>query len=179
MHVLMTGYLSLGLVACGSAPKKFDVAAPLPPQNLSDQNIGTIAALQPAAGGVGGQALAMKTKKDCHFSSFHRKNAIGYEFDDRRHLSFTASPSMDLDGSDFEMKVGLRFTKALGGPAKKRPDCTYGSGYYGWLPYAANNDFDIDIDLNNMFSDENIRAYIEKKLEAKKARADDNKPYGL
>ena len=108
----------------------------------------------------------IKTKQ-CSFSSFHRKNTIGYELDDRRHIGFRVSPDVNVfDLSDTNVKMGLRFTMALGGSANKRPKCTYGSGYYGLLPYAMNN----EIDFDGLTDIDKIKSYAQERMDAREQR---------
>ena len=159
--------ITLGVTGCVSTPKRMNVAAPKPPvTNLQTASAVDFAAIQPAAGSPHSMPMptvhtAMhareNTETSCAFSSFHRKNTVGYELDSARHISFTASPSFDIwDASDFDMKVGIRFTKALGGAANKRPKCTYGSGYYGLLPYLAND----DIAISKVLTKDFIQGYL-------------------
>jgi hypothetical protein len=152
------------LVGCISSSQKTRVAAPLPP--LSDTTM-SYANIQPAAGHPQGTIIQKSvSQKSCSFSSAHRKNTVGYALDDSRHISFTASPSFDaFNPSDFDIKVGLRFTKSLGGPAKKRPKCTY-SGYYGLLPYAMNN----KVDISGLANIETIRSYAQERMDVREQR---------
>jgi len=123
--------------------------------------------IEPAAGDIQNVALNTAPQKSCSFSSFHRKNAIGYEIDDRRQIGFSVSPSIDMfDPSDAEVKVGLNFTMAFGGSANKRPKCTYGSGYYGFLPYAMND----GVNLNGLINSENIKSFAKEKLKEREIR---------
>ncbi len=155
---------TIALVGCVSSSQKMRIAAPLPP--LSDPSI-SYANIQPAAGHPQGTTIQKNaSQKSCRFSSAHRKNTIGYALDDSRHISFTASPSFDVfDPSDFDMKVGLRFTKSLGGPTKKRPKCTY-SGYYGLLPYAMNN----EVDVSGLMDVNTIKSYAQERMDAREQR---------
>lgn len=157
---------SLALVGCmSSSSDKTRISAPLPP--LSDSVAMAYGDIQPAAGHPSHVTVnASPQNTSCRFSSFHRKHTLGYEFDEQSHLSFTASPSFDaFGGSDFDVKIGLRFTKALGGAAKKRPKCTY-SGYYGLLPYAMNN----DINVSGLMDKGYIKSYIEERLDERERR---------
>ncbi len=130
----------------------------------SDNSLDTI---QPAAGQMVALNDAGVQKKSCAFSSFHRKNAIGYEIDDRRQIGFNVSPSVDVfNPSDAEVKVGLRFSMALGGSAIKRPKCTYGSGYYGFVPYLMND----SVDLTNMLDTNNVKSFVQEKLDERERR---------
>lgn len=152
------------LVGCMSSSQKTRIVAPLPPNSDA---AGYYANIQPAAGHPTTVNLTSRTpQKSCKFSSAQRDSTIGYAFDDSRHISFTASPSFDaFNPSDFDMKVGLRFTKSLGGPTKKRPKCTY-SGYYGLLPYAMNN----DIDVSGLMDIDTIKSYAQDRLDAREKR---------
>lgn len=104
--------------------------------------------------------------KGCRFSSMQRKNTLGYEIDPSRHLTFTASPSFDIwDPTDFKAKFSVRFTKALGGDALKRP-CTFGSGYYGLLPYLRYNP-----EMFSVITDPTtIKSMLKEKAEEKRLR---------
>lgn len=157
---------TIGLVGCLSTSKSRYASAPMPPQQAYDYH--AYNNIQPAAGSIERlNNYEVETRKSCSFSSFHRKNTVGYELDGSRHISFSASPSFDLfDADDFEMKLGLRFTKALGGPANKRPKCTYGTGYYGLLPYAMNDDFN----LGGLTDEGNIRSFVQEKLDERERR---------
>ena len=157
----------LCLSACATDSHRMDVAAPLPPMTDVTIGLSDLGAIQPATGGVALTANAAPAKPSCGFSSFQRKHTIGYEFDESHHLSFKVSPSFDIwDPSDFETKVSLRFTKALSGPANKRPKCTYGSGFYGLLPYATNE----GIHLNGLFDSGNVKSFVEDKLQERENR---------
>ena len=152
------------LVGCISSSQKTRVAAPLPP--LSDPEI-SYADIQPAAGHP--SAVDIQTnvsQKSCRFSSAQRNSTVGYALDDSRHISFKASPSFDaFNPSDFDMKIGLRFTKSLGEPKKKRPKCTY-SGYYGLLPYAMNN----EINFGGLANIDTIKSYAQERIDAREKR---------
>lgn len=150
-----------GLSACGMTKPYtgYKMQSYAPTSNLN--------ALQPAAGDIHNIALNAAPQKSCSFSSFHRKNAIGYELDDRRQIGFSVSPKFDVfNPSDIDVKMGLRFTMALGGSANKRPKCTYGSGYYGFLPYAMND----KINLNGLADKDNIKSFVKEKLEIREQR---------
>jgi outer membrane murein-binding lipoprotein Lpp len=153
------------LSGCFSTNKKNRIAAPLPP--LSDLSV-AYDVIQPATGSANRTTHnTTPSQKSCHFSSHHRKNTIGYQFDESSHLSFKASPSFDVfDPSYMEVKVGLRFTKSFGGKTQKRPDCTYGSGYYGLLPYVVNN----DISLGGLTDKGTIKSYVEDRLDEREYR---------
>ena len=128
--------LILLTTACDT-PKKTRLTAPLPPPIDMIADISGV----PPVDGVPTLALAQNgaPAKSCSFSSFQRKNTIGYEWDESTHLNLTVSPSFDVwSMNDFDVKTSIRFTHALGGAANKRP-CTYGSGYYGLVPYLSNN----------------------------------------
>lgn len=158
------------LVGCISSSQKTRVAAPLPP--LSDPAI-SYTDIQPAAGHPQGAVIQKsQSQKSCGFSFAHRGSTVGYALDDSRHISFKASPSFDaFNPSDFDMKIGLRFTKSLGEPKKNRPKCTY-SGYYGLLPYAMNNEVNFgglaDIDTIKSYAQERIDAREKRQLEKEK-----------
>ena len=107
-------------------------------------------------------------EKGCSFSSMQRKHTLGYEIDPTRHISFKASPSFDVwSMNDFKMKASIRFTKSIGGDALKRP-CTFGSGYYGILPYLSNNTDTLSVITNPSM----IKSMIQEKMDEKKDRAD-------
>lgn len=130
---------------------------------MNGKNIGKIYLCIMAVMLVGCMSTTSKnsntTKKSCSFSSFQRKNTIGYEFDESSRISFSASPKIDVfDPSDFDMKVSVKFTHSFGGASNKRP-CTYGSGYYGLVPYISNN----AINLNRITSIDNIKSMIDEK----------------
>ena len=134
----------------------------------SSQNIES---LEPAAGDIQNINLdlsnSVKAKQSCSFSSFHRKNAIGYEIDGSRHIGFVVSPSVDVfDPSDAKVRVGLNFTMAFGGSANKRPKCTYGSGYYGLLPYAMND----GVSFSGLTDINSIKSLAREKLEEREIR---------
>lgn len=124
----------LSVTACAS--ERARLAVPLPPDMIMTAeatNGGDVSVPRAAV------ARNVPSVKSCSFSSFQRKNTVGYEFSESTHLALTVSPSFDIwDASDFDVKSTLRFTHALGGSANKRP-CTFGSGYYGLVPYIANN----------------------------------------
>lgn len=148
------------LSACASEPKRMNVAAPLPPMSDVTIGIAELGEIQPAYG-LNMALNATPEKKSCRFSSFQRKHTLGYEFDESHHLALRVSPSVDIwDPSDIETKVSLRFTKSLSGPANKRPDCTFAKGFYGLLPYAANQ----GVNLNGFFNGGNIKSMVEDKL---------------
>lgn len=112
-------------------------------------------------------ALNAAPKESCSFSSFHRKNTLGYEIDDRRHIGFRVSPSVDVfDPSNAKVKIGLNFTMAFGGPANKRPKCTYGSGYYGLVPYAMND----GVNLGGLTDVGSIKGFVQEKLDERERR---------
>jgi|GEM_PF-1370031 len=160
----------IGLSACaGNSSKKVRVAAPLPPLSDTTPSIAAFNAIETAAGGAS-RELSVNDKqpsKQCSFSSFHRQNTIGYELDDRRQIGFRVSPDIDVfDLSDTNVKVGLSFSMALGGSANKRPKCTYGSGYYGLLPYAVNN----NIDVSGLTDVDTIKSYAQERMNAREQR---------
>jgi len=158
----------LGIGGCAtSSPRIQKNAALLPPQhNINDYALSEhhLNAIEASSGGD--MALSGAPKK-CSFSSFHRKNALGYEFDDARQLSLKISPDIDVfDMSVSDVEIGLNFTMALGGKANKRPKCTYGSGYYGWLPYAVNN----DVELGGITDMKNIKSFTKEKIREREER---------
>lgn len=159
--------LILLTTACDTS-KKTRVTAPLPPP------IDMIADISGVPPMVDGPTLALAQNaapaKSCSFSSFQRKNTIGYEWDESTHLNFTVSPSFDVwSMNDFDVKTSIRFTHALGGAANKRP-CTFGSGYYGLVPYLANNEGT----LTAITSPSMIKSLINDKIEKnEKKKADE------
>lgn len=158
----------LGLGGCATNNRShIKNAAPLPPQHninqyaLSDHHLNDIETA------MGYNASLNNAAKKCSFSSFHRKNALGYEFDDRRQLSLKISPDIDVfDMNVSDVEVGLNFTMALGGSSNKRPKCTYGSGYYGWLPYAVNN----DVQLDGLTDIHRIKSFAQEKIDERNER---------
>jgi hypothetical protein len=136
VSLLICVFWGVGLTACGSPnpvqktskPKYDDMVKPVMTSVRFDENSVKTALNEKA-----------KQESSCSFSSIQRKHTLGYEIDPSRHVAFTASPSFDIwDPSDFKARFSLRFTKSLGGEALKRP-CTFGSGYYGLIPYISNN----------------------------------------
>ena len=104
--------------------------------------------------------------KGCSFSSMQRKHTLGYEIDPSRHITFKASPSLDFwTMDDFKMKASLRFTKSLGGEALKRP-CTFGTGYYGLLPYLTNN---ADT-LSSITKPSMIKSLVQDKMDERQSK---------
>lgn len=102
----------------------------------------------------------VREKKNCAFSSFHRKETVGYEFDANQRLSFRIDPDIDIfDLDDIEAEFSVRYTVFLGGKPTKRP-CTYGTGYYGLVPYVGNNP---DI-LEDMTDIDHIKSLVEDEL---------------
>ena len=165
-HITMGAFTLFMVSACGSNVKHMNVSAPLPP--LSDTQVG-VAELQQInpANGLAFATSVAPAQSSCRFSSFQRKHTLGYEFDESRHIFFKVSPSFDIwDPSEFDTKVSLRFTKAIGGPANKRPDCTYASGFYGLIPYASNE----GINIGGLFDNGNIKSFVEDKLDAREKR---------
>jgi len=161
IRTLLMMITAVALSACGMAKPHsgYEFQSYEASQNV--QNI------EPAAGDIQNIALNTAPKKSCSFSSFHRKNAIGYEIDDRRQIGFNVSPSVDIfDPSDAKVKVGLNFTMAFGGPANKRPKCTYGSGYYGCLPFAMND----GVNLNGLTDTNTIKGFVQEKLKERERR---------
>ena len=164
---IMTLLSVIGLAGCFSTTsQKMKIAAPLPPLSDSAPALADFNTIQPATG-LAMNAGQGESRQSCSFSSFQRKNTVGYQLDESRHISFKASPSFDIfDPSDVKVKFGLRFTKSLGGPANKRPDCIYGSGYYGLLPYVMNN----KINLNGFADKANVKSFVEDKLKEREKR---------
>jgi len=153
--------------ACGSTSKHAQFAAPLPPTNIEYDKMNGLTTIQPALGQNDIVLSASEKSKSCSFSSFHRKHAFGYEMDESTHMGLTFSPNIDVFNlSDADFKVGLNFTMALGGKANKRPDCTYGKGYYGFLPYAMNDGVNLS-GLTNMTS---IKGFVQEKLNERERR---------
>jgi hypothetical protein len=109
---------------------------------------------------------AEEEEKGCSFSSMQRKHTLGYEIDPSRHITFKASPSFDVwSMGDFKMKASIRFTKSIGGEALKRP-CTFGSGYYGIVPYLTNNTDTLSAITNPAA----IKSMIQEKMDERKGR---------
>ena len=161
----------LGLSACVSSPKKMHAYAPLPPQNMQPSFVdaAALSEIQPAVGITIIQSShnASGKKKSCSFSSFHRKNTIGYEIDSGRHIAFKASPKVDVwNPDDAEMEFSLRFTKSFGGSANKRPDCTYGSGFYGQIPFLMND----GVDMSRITDAKGIQSFVQERLDARGQR---------
>lgn len=151
----------IGLSACGMTKpySGYKMQAYNSTKNLND--------IKPAAGDIVALNNHDAPKKSCSFSSFHRKNAIGYELDDRRQIGLSVSPSFDMfDPSDAKVEVGLRFSMALGGEAKKRPKCTYGKGYYGFVPYLMND----SVELGGLMNQDNIKSFVQEKIEIREQR---------
>jgi hypothetical protein len=160
------GVLVIGLVglsACVSTSKTMHAYAPKPPKNIdaSAINPAGLASIQPAVGYSDDLRVSNQQRQSCNFSSFHRRHTVGYELDESRHIAFKASPKVDVwNPSDTEVEFSLRFTKAIGGTAKKRPDCTYGSGFYGQVPFLVNDGVEtssIDMDGIKSFVEERRR----------------------
>lgn len=152
------------LASCATSQRTMNVGAPMPPLSDISSSV-ALTEIEPAA--RHDIILNNAAKKSCRFSSFQRKNTIGYELDNARHISFNASPSFDLwNPSDMDFKVDLKFTKALGGAANKRPDCTYGSGYYGLLPYAMNE----GVNFDGLTDTKTIRGFVQDKLDERERR---------
>lgn len=161
VRTLLMMITAVGLSACGMAKSHGGYGF------QSYKALKNIQNIEPAVGDMHAINLGAAPKKSCSFSSFHRKNAIGYEIDDRRHIGFNVSPSVDLfDPSDAEVKVGLNFTMAFGGPANKRPKCTYGTGYYGYLPFAIND----GVNLSGLTDINTIKSFVQEKLEEREQR---------
>ena len=160
-YVALLGVLS----ACGTVNHNDVSSTPLPP--LTDYSL-SLAEINPATGADVVITLNQaESKKSCRFSSFQRKNTIGYELDDSRHIGFNISPSFDIfNPTDIEVKIGFKFTKAIGGAALKRPDCTFGSGYYGLLPYATNQGFN----FNGLTDVRTLKGFVQEKLDDREKR---------
>ena len=158
--------LACGLPACSSGSKKMDVAAPIPPVTDVEISQASLGNIQPASGVLLAMAEADSVQRNCRFSSFQRKHAIGYEFNDHTHLGLKASPDIDIwNPSDFDVDFKLTFTRAIGGAAKKRPKCTF-DGFYGFMPYAANQ----GIDIGAIGDKANVKSYVEERLEVREQR---------
>lgn len=139
-----------------------DIAAPLPPLNDTAVRVSNLSNIAPAM-----NTVSAVPEKSCEFSRHHRKHTVGYEIDPSRHIAFDVRPSMDIwNPSDMDTEVSLRFTKSLGGPANKRPNCTYGSGFYGLLPFASNE----GINLSGALEGENVKSYIQERLDERERR---------
>lgn len=110
--------------------------------------------------GLSHNNTALGAKKSCSFSSFHRKDTIAYEIDPQQRLAFRFSPDIDIfDLDDIDAKFSLRYTRSLGQAPSKRP-CTFGSGYYGLVPYIRNNPGFI----GNLTDMDNIKSMVEDKF---------------
>lgn len=160
---IIIGTILCGLSACGMTKpnNNYKMQSYIQKTNLS--------AIEPAAGGLDTIAIGNNdsTKESCSFSSFHRKNAIGYEWDESTHIGFDVSPKIDVfNPSNAEVEFGLNFTMALGGAANKRPKCTYGSGYYGFLPYAMND----KIEASGLMNKNNIKSFVREKIKIREER---------
>jgi hypothetical protein len=94
---------------------------------------------------------------------------IGYEVSGRTHVGFDVKPDIDVfDPSDADVRFGLNFTVALGMPSNDRPKCTH-NGYYGMIPALANTD--VSAKLNRVTDMDNIKSYVEDRIEAREHRA--------
>lgn len=166
---LCVGLALVGLSACVSTSKTKHAFAPLPPKNsqvAGIMNPSILSNIQPALGYQDNIQLSQNAKKSCSFSSFHRRNTIGYEFDESRHIAFKASPKVDVfNPDDAEVEFSLRFTKSFGGKANKRPDCTYGSGFYGQLPFLVNDG--VETSSLNMTG---VKSYVQERLDIREQR---------
>jgi hypothetical protein len=165
--MLWCGVLGIVSACTGNDHGRMDVAAPLPPQ-ISNHSYLQKHLIEPASGGMQAEANlnAAPSKGECSFSSFQRKHTIGYELDESRQIAFKASPSFDVwNPSDVDMKFSLRFTKALGGAANKRPKCTY-SGYYGLLPYIKND----GLNIGRITDQKTIKSFVQEKLDERAER---------
>jgi len=163
---ILSAVALLMVTACSSQPKTMNVYAPMPPEPSTTVTLIDLGQIEPS-NGLALTEIKEETRKSCSFSKFHRKHTLGYEMDESRHIALKVSPSFDVfDPSDFETKVSLRFTKAIGGAANKRPKCTYGKGFYGLLPYATNE----RINFGGLFDGDNIKSFVEEKLEDREQR---------
>lgn len=135
----------IALPSCGTVDRDRKTRAAPPPlddpsimlaeTSITQDNYIAAGFLPPTAGA----APTLGVKEKCAFSSFHRKDTFGYEFDPHQRLAFRFSPDIDIfDIGDADLKVSLRYTRTFGPAPKKRP-CTFGSGYYGLIPYFRNN----------------------------------------
>ena len=175
IHLGLSFLATLGLVGCASEDEKKSSHPPLTEYAQTSSSAMQITSVtfdensiipdinaQPQVA-LNDEGTAVKT---CSFSSFQRNNTIGYEIDPSRHVSFNASPSFDIwNPTDFEAKVSLKFTKALGGPANKRP-CTFGSGYYGLVPYLTNNPETLSV----ITDPTTIKSLVQEKARERKER---------
>lgn len=146
------------------------IAAPLPPHSdiLYDASMDDGVA-PPHTQTVLAVKEEVKEKKACSFSSFQRKNTLGYEWDESTHLSMTVSPKFDVwSMDDFEVKTSVRLTYALSGAANKRP-CTFGSGYYGIIPYVSHN----PAIINTFTNPSAIKSMLKDKAEERQREADE------
>ena len=171
-HYGLCVVVMVGLSACHTTSHKTRAYAPMPSQEFDSNNdvvLASLSNIQPAIGPVGEalNATPNNEKKKCGFSSFHRKNTVGYELDDRRQIGLRVSPDIDMfDMSDADVEVGLTFTMALGGRANKRPKCTYGSGFYGQLPYVMHE----GVDISGLSDVQSIRGYVKERLDERERR---------
>lgn len=109
---------------------------------------------------IGNPVLNARKKKNCAFSSYHREETVGYEFDSQNRLSFRIAPDIDLfDLGDSEAEISVRYTVFLGGPPQKKL-CTFGNGYYGLVPFVSNNPEIFD----NLTDIEHIKSMVEDEL---------------
>lgn len=170
--LLEAGFLTttiLCVTSCSSSGPRNHLHAPMPPPTVMTDSGEIIVPPSAQGSGVAGASLGLAQNnipgKSCSFSSFHRKNTFGYEIDPSQHISFTASPSFDIwDPGDFEAKFNIKFTRALGGPANKRP-CTFGTGYYGLLPYLLNNEGTLD----KLTDTSSIKSMVQERINEREA----------
>lgn len=166
-HIVFGLFATLMVSACASQPNYMNVAAPMPPMTDTDVTEVQLDNIPPA---YGMNHNAKNKDRSCNFSSFHRESALGYEIDPSRHLALDVSPSMDIwNPSEIDAEVSLRFTKSFGGSANERPDCTYGRGFYGFLPYARHE----GINLGGLLEEDNIKSYVQERLDEREQRRQD------
>lgn len=163
-YLLMT----ILLMGCQTAPKT-RVIAPSPPSSF-DETMPLINLEELQKQNLKPEAPANE-KKSCSFSSFQRKNTLGYEWDESTHIALRVSPSFDIwQPDDIKVKTSLRLTHALGGAANKRP-CTYGSGYYGLVPYLT-NDGDV---VSRLTNPSGLKSLVQEKIEERNQRAEERR----
>jgi hypothetical protein len=166
------------LSACGQATHEKRLTAPKPPKIHHQETLIVYQNIIPAVGETTqAQSLQHDTDKSCSFSRFHRGHAVGYEIDPSRHIGLTVSPRMDVwNPADIDTKVSLRFTKALGGIANSRPDCTFGQGFYGLVPYASNKG---KLPIGSLLKKNEVKSYFERRLQAQQDRPDYQNNYDI
>ena len=169
-HACYLSILSLAIIGLGACESgKADRAAIIPPpfdvesatmiaEDTLSQADYIVAGFMPPD--IGNAALNAGEKKNCAFSSYHREETVGYEFDRQSRLSFRIDPDIDLfDLGDSEAEISFRYTVFLGGPPQKKL-CTFGSGYYGLVPFVSNNPQILD-DLTDI---DHIKSMVEDEL---------------